>query len=176
MHTQPAVKDIMQEAKYSVQPDTPVYEALDLLIAKKVSGIPVLDNDHLVGFLTEKDCLRLQATAHMYNMTGRKVRDIMSSINETLKPSNTLLTAAQVFLTCNFAALPVIEDGELVGSINRQCVIHAISKWNHDRGLDFAHEKKAQDMVDHPSSIENMQNLANCASREQMASVLRNRD
>jgi len=97
MHTQPTVKDIMQEAKYSVQPDTPVYEAFNLLIAKKVSGIPVLDNDHLVGFLTEKDCLYLQATAHMYNMTDRKVIDIMSAINETLKPSNTLLTMPSFF-------------------------------------------------------------------------------
>ena len=176
MHTAPAVKDIMQVAKFSVHPDTPVYEALDLLIAKKVSGIPVLDNDHLVGFLTEKDCLRLQATAHMYNMTGRTVRAIMSSINETLSPKNNLLTAAQVFLSCNFAALPVIDEhGELVGSINRQCVIQAIQKWHHDRGLDFAHEKREQSVVDNPSSIESMQHLASHASREQMASVLRNR-
>jgi len=65
--------------------------------------------------------------------------------------------------------LPIIEYGELVGSINRQFIVHTISKWNHDRGLDFAHEKKAQDMVDHPSSTENIQKLANCASREQMA-------
>ncbi len=166
----------MQETKHHVRPDTPVYEALDLLIAKKLSGIPVLDGDHLVGFLTEKDCLRLQATTHMYNMTGRKVRDIMSSINETLHPANDLLSAAQVFLTCNFAALPVIEGGKLVGSITRQSIILAVQQWHHDRGLDFAHEKKAIQMVDNPSSIENMQHLANNSSREQMASVLRNRE
>lgn len=175
MHTQPTVKDIMHETSYSVRSHTPVYEALDLLIAKKLSGVPVIDNEHLVGFLTEKDCLRLQATAHMYNMTGRKVRDIMSSINEALSPSNNLLTAAQVFLACNFATLPVLEDRELVGSINRQCVIHAIQKWHHDRGLEFEHEKRAHAMEDNPSSIEHMQNLVGKSSREQMASLLRNR-
>lgn len=175
MHTAPAVKDIMQETIFSVRPDASVYEALDLLIAKKLSGIPVLDNDHLVGFLTEKDCLRLQATAHMYNMTGRKVRDIMSSINETLHPSNNLLSAAQVFLACNFAALPVIENGELVGSITRKSIIHALQQWHHDRGVDFVQEKKAHAMEDNPNSIEHMQNLAGKSSREQLASVLRNR-
>ena len=170
MHSAPMVKDIMVESKFSVKPDTSVYEALDLLIAKKVSGLPVLDGDNLVGFLTEKDCLRLQATGHMYNMTGRLVRDIMSSINEALHPESDLLSAAQIFLQCNFSTLPVISDGALLGSLTRRQVIQGIQKWHHVRGLDFQHEKDAQHIQDNPTSIESMQRLVNStSSREQLA-------
>lgn len=176
MSKSPSVKDIMQEARFSVAPDTPVYEALDLLIKKKLSGIPVLDDDKLVGFLTEKDCLRLQATAHQYNMTGRTVKDIMSSINITAKPETDLLTAAQLFLQCNFSALPVLQGDMLVGSLTRRDVVHGIQKWNQSRGQDFAQEKQAQRMVDNPNSIENMQRMVGGSmSREQIASVFRGR-
>lgn len=177
MHRAPTVRDIMLESKFSVKPETPVYEALDLLVAKKVSGLPVLDGKMLVGFLTEKDCLRLQATAHLYNMTGRLVRDIMSSINEALHPDSDLLSATFVFLQCNFATLPVIADGELLGSLTRQKVIQAIQKWHHDRGLDFQQVKNTHYMQDHPTSIQAMQSLVNSSkSREQLASILRTRE
>jgi predicted transcriptional regulator len=176
MHHAPLVNDIMVESKFSVKPSTAVYEALDLLIAKKLSGLPVVDEKVLVGFLTEKDCLRLQATAHMYNMTGRLVRDIMSSINEALKPDADLLSAALVFLQCNFTVLPVIEDGVLLGSLTRQKVILGIQKWHHDRGLDFQHEKESQHIQDNPTSIESMQKMVSQSqNKEQLASVFRMR-
>ncbi len=177
MHKAPTVRDIMVESKFSVKPDTPVYEALDLLVAKKVSGLPVLDGNLLVGFFTEKDCLRLQATAHMYNMTGRLVRDSMSSINGALEPDSDLLSAALVFMKCNFATLPVISDGALLGSVTRLRVIQGIQKWHHHRGLDFKQGKDAQHTQDNPTSIESMQKLVNSSrSREQLASVFRTRD
>lgn len=176
MHQAPLVKDIMIESKFSVEPNTLVYEALDLLIKKKLSGLPVLDDKILIGFLTEKDCLRLQATAHMYNMTGRLVRDIMSSISEALKPDADLLSAALIFLQCNFTTLPVIDDGVLLGSLTRQKVIHGIQKWHHDRGLDFQHEKDTQHMQDNPTSIQSMQQMVSRSqSKEQLASMFRTR-
>ena len=176
MHKAPHVRDIMHEARFRVAPDTPVYDALDMLIKKKVSGIPVLDNDKLVGFLTEKDCLRPQATAHQYNMTGRTVKDIMSSINVSVKPDTDLLTAAQLFLQCSFSALPVLDGETLVGSLTRRDVVHGIQKWNQNRGRDFAHEKETQQMVANPNSIESMQKMVGSSmNREQLASVFRSR-
>lgn len=177
MHKAPLVKNIMSETRFRVESTTPVYEALDLLLAKKQSGLPVVDGDQLVGFLTEKDCLRLQATAHQYNMTGRTAGDIMSSISVSLRPDNDLLTAAQTFLQCNFGALPVLdEEGSLVGSVTRHGVAQGMQKWHHNRGLDFVQEKAAQHRQDNPTSIEAMQNLVNSSmNREQLASVFRSR-
>ena len=173
MSKSPLVRDIMTENKFSIQSSAPVYDALDMLIAKKVSGIPVIDvGDKLIGFLTEKDCLRLQANAHQYNMTGRTVRDIMSSITETLQPSHDLLSAATVFLRCNFSTLPVLDGERLVGSVTRQGTIFAIQKWHHTRGMEHKLLRTDQALMDHPSSIEEIQNLVGKSNNEQLASVL----
>lgn len=173
MSKSPLVRDIMAETKFSVKSDAAVYDALDMLIAKKVSGIPVIDDgDKLIGFLTEKDCLRLQANAHQYNMTGRTVRDIMSSITETLQPSNDLLSAATVFLRCNFSTLPVMDGEHLVGSVTRKSVIYAVQKWHHTRGMEHELFRVDQALMDHPSSIEEIQNLVGKSNNEQLASVL----
>ncbi len=173
MQKVPSVRDIMKETTCSVPPDMHVFEAADFIVAKKVSGVPVIDrNDTLVGFLTEKDCLRMQVVAHQYNMTGRTVRDIMSGINQGLHPETDLLTAAAAFLACNFATLPVIDGSQLVGSITRQGMLKAVQRWHHERGQDYQHDKAAQKMVDNPSSIGQLQMLVGRSNNQQLASVL----
>ena len=73
MSSLPTVQDIMVKSTVHLSPDMDAYEAVDLVSAKKIAGVPVVDaEDRLVGFVTEKDCLRLQVTSHQYNMTGRR--------------------------------------------------------------------------------------------------------
>jgi acetoin utilization protein AcuB len=54
------VKDLMKEPVYTVRPDDTVEEAAALLLEKKISGLPVLDeNDRLVGIITRSDIFRV---------------------------------------------------------------------------------------------------------------------
>ncbi len=173
MQRVPSVRDIMQETVHSLHPGMCVFEAVDFVVGKRLAGVPVIDdNDTLVGFLTEKDCLRLQVVAHQYNMTGRAVRDIMSGISQGLHPDTDLLSAASAFLACNFATLPVIDGAQLIGSITRQDMLGAVQRWHHERGQDFQQGKAAQRMVNNPSSIEELQVLVGKSSNQQLASVL----
>ncbi len=173
MQRVPSVRDIMKETVLSLRPEMCVFEAVDFVVGKKLAGVPVIDeNDTLVGFLTEKDCLRLEVVAHQYNMTGRSVRDIMSGINEGLHPDTDLLAAATAFLACNFATLPVLDGDRLIGSITRQDMLGAVQRWYRERGQDFQQGKDAQRMVDNPSSIEQLQVLVGKSNNQQLASVL----
>lgn len=57
-------KDIMQKNVISVTTDTPVFEAITLLVEKGITGLAVVDDDsNLVGILSEKDVLKL-----LYNL------------------------------------------------------------------------------------------------------------
>lgn len=172
MEKVPIVRDIMVEASFSVHVDTPAYEAADALIAKKLAGVPVVDDaGALVGFLTEKDCLRLQVTSHQYNMTGRTVRDIMSDIKGGLSPDADILTAGMRFMTCHFATLPVLENGSLIGSLSRQNMLAAIQAMHRKKGLAIQSDKTAQRIQDNPSSIDQIQILVGKSSKKQLASV-----
>jgi len=176
MDTVPIVRDIMQDAPLRIDPDMPVHEAIDKLVAKKLSGVPVIDETgRLVGFLTEKDCLRHQATAHQYNTTGSVVRDVMSHTKHALNPHLDLLAAASRFLECNFATLPVVDGEKLIGSVSRQNMLSAIQGLFQERGAGLQEEKAAQRMVDNPASIDQLQALVGKSSNAQLASVLRQR-
>jgi CBS domain-containing protein len=53
-------KDIMTTQVITVTKDTPILEALELLVYNNITGIPVVEYDMtLVGIVTEKDILRL---------------------------------------------------------------------------------------------------------------------
>jgi len=54
------VRDLMKKPVYTARPDDTVEEAAALLLEKKISGLPVLDeNDRLVGIITRSDIFRV---------------------------------------------------------------------------------------------------------------------
>ena len=176
MSALPLVRDYMSEMAVTIPPEMDAYEAMDLIVKKKTTGLPVVDEDkQLVGFLTDKDCLRLIATSHQYNMTGRRVKDIMSGISQALQPDNDMLMAAMTFLSTNFSHMPVLSGKKIVGSMSRQQTLSAIQQFYNQRGKQFANGKNEQIIYDHPSSIAQLQGLAGTSNREQMASVLHGR-
>ena len=50
---------VMSRDPVTVTPDTPIQEAARLMFEYKVSGLPVLEDQHLVGIITESDIFRL---------------------------------------------------------------------------------------------------------------------
>ena len=54
------VRDLMKKPVFTAKPDDTVEEAAALLLEKKISGLPVLDeNDRLVGIITRSDIFRV---------------------------------------------------------------------------------------------------------------------
>lgn len=56
-----AVEDVMLTDLTTISPDTPTLEALELMKTKQLSCLPVLDNQKLVGMVTEFDFARITA-------------------------------------------------------------------------------------------------------------------
>jgi len=52
------VKSLLTKALVTAPPDMPVQEALELMLMNKIRRLPVLENDNLVGIVTEKDLMR----------------------------------------------------------------------------------------------------------------------
>ena len=51
------------------KPEQSIHEAIAIILAKKISGAPVLDDHrHLVGNLSEKDCLRIIVDQAYHNL------------------------------------------------------------------------------------------------------------
>ncbi|MEI6776746.1 MAG: CBS domain-containing protein [Chloroflexales bacterium] len=52
------LRKIMRRPVITVSPDTPLHEAAHLMVAWRISGLPVLHNGQVVGLITVSDLLR----------------------------------------------------------------------------------------------------------------------
>ena len=109
-------------------PDQSIQEVIKIIIDKKISGAPVLDSQrHLVGIISEKDCLRIIVDQAYHNLPAneRKVSDYMTAQVKTLSPKTNVVEAAIEFLNSPVRRFPVVENGVLVGQISRRDVLKA---------------------------------------------------
>lgn len=128
----PSVADYMARDLITLNPETEINKAAALLLDKKVSGAPVLDQmGQLVGILTKKDCLRAAVEASYYREWGKSVDTFMSRDVQTLTAGMDILEATRRFLDSPFRRFPVLENDRLVGQISRTDVLRAVIEiWN----------------------------------------------
>ena len=129
-------KDIMTESVVSVKKNTPIYEALKLLVKHNITGIPVVRDDMiLVGVLSEKDVLRL-FYAHEDEEEGT-VNDFMTQPAVHFDKDESLLDICDCLTNNYFRRVPVTSEGKLVGIISRKDVINYILQLRRkDAGSD----------------------------------------
>lgn len=126
------VRDYMNREAVTLSPDTNLFEAIDVLLANRVSGAPVVDTQgRLVGVLSESDCLRGTLHEAYFEETFGTVSSLMSEAVDTIDADADILKAAALFVEHGRRRLPVIEEGRLVGQISRRDLLRALKAYNH---------------------------------------------
>ena len=118
----PKAKDIMTKCVVSVNKETPVYEAAQLLATNDITGIPVIEEDMTVtGIITEKDVLDL---FHVLQYAeNRTVNTSMTQSAITFDVEDDLKDVCQCLKDSYFRRVPVTLKGKLVGIISRRDLI-----------------------------------------------------
>ncbi|XP_009768211.1 CBS domain-containing protein CBSX1, chloroplastic [Nicotiana tabacum] len=141
-----------KEDLHIVKPTTKVGEALEMLVEKRVTGLPVIDDDwNLVGVVSDYDLLALdsisgtsQADTNLFpdvdstwttfnevqkllsKTNGKVVGDVMTPTPLSVRENTNLEDAARLLLQTKYRRLPVVDvDGKLVGIITRGNVVRA---------------------------------------------------
>lgn len=176
MKTIPTVRDVMSTTFFTLPPDMDVFEAIDLLAKKKVNGAPVVDADYnLVGILTEKDCIRLLSRATYGTTISGTVREFMSEVKLAVDADMDLFSVAQHFLQSNFPALPVMEQGRLVGRITRQGMLRGILQLQRALEAQRRRQDDERSNISHPRSVDAIGKLVSSQTRDQLAQVFSQR-
>ena len=129
------VEDYMTRKLVTFRPDQTMDQVLDLLLAKNISGGPVIDeNNNLVGIISEGDCLK-EVVKGKYNnvptLSGY-VRDYMATEVKSVSPNLNIFELAQMFLNMRLRRFPVMKDGRLVGQISQKDVMRAMIKLHNE--------------------------------------------
>ena len=118
-------RDVMSRNVISVQKDTPILEAVKLLVENNISGLPVVEDDMtLVGILTEKDILRLFYA--LKDAENKTVSDFMTQPAVHFNENESLLDICDCLMNNPFRRVPVTSKGKVIGIISRQDFVEYI--------------------------------------------------
>lgn len=127
------MSDYMLYNPAKVLADDDLFQAIDIIIEKKISGVCVVDdNDRLVGILSEMDCLQAILAA-AYNKSGNvgKVRDFMTSNVTFCGPHDDVVDVAKDMLQKGHRRRPVVSEGKLIGQITCRQLLRVVSQFNN---------------------------------------------
>ncbi len=123
------VESIMSRDFARITPDMLVVESTNLLIQKALLGSPVLDeNQKLVGWLSEQECLHVIFQVLYHNQRVSTVESVMRKDVLTISSDCTILDAITQMLTPGKPkAYPVVDgSGKVVGIISRRIIVRAL--------------------------------------------------
>ena len=144
-------KDIMTTEVITVQMQTTVNELAEILWKKRISGVPVLDDDgKVVSVVTENDLIDQSKKVHIptmislldsviflesskkteeeiKKMAGNTVQDICSRELVTVSEETGLDEIATIMANKKVHTLPVMQDDKLIGVIGKSDIIRTMA-------------------------------------------------
>ena len=143
--------DLMTRDVAVVHPETSLLDAVKLMAKRKISGVPVVNDDGtIVGMLSEGDLVRwhevyserqarwLDMLADGFQLAPaflegireqqRKVKSIMAHGVTTVTEATPAREVAHLMHTKSIKRVPVLRDGKLVGILARSDLVRALAQ------------------------------------------------
>ena len=128
----------------TVDQDSRMSDLRNLLREKRISGVPVVDDDSLVGLVSLEDFITCLADGN----PECSVREQMSRDVKTLYDTDPLVHAVQEFERCGYGRFPVInrESGKLAGIITKGDIVKGLL---NKMEIDYHEEETQRQLTDH---------------------------
>lgn len=122
------VSDYMTTKLITFRPDQPISEVMEILINRRISGGPVInEKNELLGIISEGDCIKQISESRYYNMPveNNTVDKHMVKNVETISGDLNIFEAAEQFINSKRRRFPIVENGKLVGQISQKDILIA---------------------------------------------------
>ncbi len=118
---------IMTKQLWMLQPEMDVFEAVNFLLSRRLSGAPVVDHEgRYLGTFSEKHSMDVLIGAIYDNLPTTQVQHYMDQDpNRIIGEHLNIHEVAQKFLKSTYRHLAVVRDGRTVGQISRQDLLKA---------------------------------------------------
>ena len=128
-----AVKDFMTRKVVYISPNTTIAHAADMMREQKLHRLPVIENDQLVGLVTEgtiaeaspSKATSLSIYDMNYLLNKTKVGDVMIRDVVTISQFASLEDATYLMLKNKIGILPVVDNEQLYGVITDRDIFKA---------------------------------------------------
>src|SRR2546426_9075473 len=125
------VADWMTQGVLAVETFDSIAVARQLMAKHRINQLPVLDNDNLVGIVTDRDIRDAYPTSMLIARTKEidefaesyTVEEVMTHDTLTVRPETPLATAVSLLRRHRIGSLPVVKGKRLVGIITRSDIL-----------------------------------------------------
>jgi len=120
----------MTRGALTLSPDASMFEAMRLCHDRRLRHIPILEDDRLVGIISDRDIRDVSPplgdSHRVSTMKEKRVGDVMTPKVVTTHPQDTIVHAAREMYERRINALPVVTEEGLVGIITTSDVMRAL--------------------------------------------------
>lgn len=140
------VEQVMTRRVFTVTPDTSLKDASEVFLAQRISGMPVVDEQRVVGVLSESDIVAKETSGYSNGAASsteaqhlereraaETTAEAMTPNPVTVEPWVSIWAAADLMTVHDVNRLPVIDkDGALVGIVTRDDLVRAFARSDRD--------------------------------------------
>jgi acetoin utilization protein AcuB len=175
------VKNWMSKPAVTIEADAPIRDAIGLLKQHNIRMLPVMEEDRLVGIITDSDLKRASASDvvsleihELVDLIERiKVKTVMTKNPVTVPYDHTVEEAAVKFFLHNISGAPVVDQvGKVIGIITKNDIFQVLISLTgcSKKGIQFAFK-----LSDRPGAIKEVTDIIrDCGGR--IASILNTRE
>ncbi len=138
------VGQVMATDIITVDQDSRMSDLRNLLREQRISGVPVVDGERLVGLVSLEDFITCLSDGNM----DCTVQQQMSRNVKTLYSNDPLIHAVQEFERCGYGRFPVLDrqTGKLAGIITKSDIVKGLL---NKMEIDWHEEETQRQLIDH---------------------------
>lgn len=110
---------------WTIAPSATVYAAVELMVAKGIGAVVVVESERLVGILTERDYLR-KVVVRGKSSRELRVEEIMTSPVLCVRPERTVDECMALMTKRHIRHLPVVDASGVIGLVSIGDVVKAV--------------------------------------------------
>jgi CBS-domain-containing membrane protein len=129
-----------------VSPGKTVQEIAQVMSEKHISAVPVIENDKIVGLVSEADLIQREELGTATTLPGQKIRganadyakshglyasDVMSRNVIVVSEDTPLAEIVEILQTKQIKRVPVTRNSKLVGIVSRSNIVQTLARRPH---------------------------------------------
>jgi CBS domain-containing protein len=130
------VRDLMTIKPITVDPETPMLDARQRMLEERIRHLVVVEDGRVVGIVTDRDIrLNIPSPATSlsvweinYLLARVTVGGVMTTSVIVVEPGRPIAEAARLMIDHKIGALPVVDEGRLVGIVTETDFLKAVAR------------------------------------------------
>lgn len=117
------IEQVMTKNVITVTPDCTIQELKEILRVKRISGVPVVEGDKLVGIISIEGLIKSLERGELSATVGEK----MTTQVQTVRADESVVSAVNLFARFGYGRFPVVNaEGKLVGILTQGDIVRGL--------------------------------------------------